>query len=151
MTWQEELALWEERFRERTWQIAVRLRDAAIALNRVGEAGGVSLPEVTEKDDSGDAVAFKWEQPAGYFRQPEFAWVEVYVARSDSGEGYNLVVSATTTLGELFLHVPDNFTSKCWKTSYEELEETAKDVMDRASEIAYAIRTRAREGKYAQG
>ena len=136
-----ELKIWEERFAEDLWQIAIAIRDQAVRLNQKGYAGAAHLPEVSRNDDDGNGVAFWWDNPlpAG---GPDFVWIEVRLACGKlhgTEDGYNIIVKASAPDGEIYNLIPNNFTRECWKTGWGDLEEVVVGLIANADTIVHGI------------
>lgn len=137
-----ELKIWEERFSDSLWRIAVAIRDGAIAMGRTNSDFGIYLPERSENDDDGNGVTFRWDHPCAS-GGPDFIWVEVRLVCGrlhGDEDGYNIVVEAGSPAGTFYTRVPDNYTSRVWKTGWGDLEDTVTELLDSRNGIAWAIR-----------
>ena len=138
------LDLWEERFKDNFWQLAIAIRDE-IVRRQLG--GPVGLPEWQEGDDDGGTVSFRWDEPGGALGGPDFTWIDIGLLSGqlhEDADGFALRVRAQVDGGrELFNYTADNYTSTVWKTSYQDIQDIIDDLFNVVGDIVEQIRSNA--------
>ena len=136
-----ELEIWERRFKDDFWRLAVAIRDNII---RRQLGGDVWLPEWQDGDDDGGTITFRWDEPGGSHGGPEFTWIDIGLLSGQLHEGvdgFALRVRAQIDGGQdLFNYTADNYTSKVWKTSYQDIQDIIDDLFNVVDDIVDGIR-----------